>query len=193
MWFNFIIMKLFKYFLLSSVVIVLSCGGQQSNHINFDDNNDVNKDSVYTISPYTLNDNVMVRGTRYNYLCDFHADASLDVVTSSFGDKYYDNVLDLTITKDGEAVFSHQFTKQSFASHINDNELSDYALLGFNFNYMKADDHNQFHFIASVGDPDESGTVVKSFDIDITTAGAITITTAAGAEEDSYGLQDEGV
>ena len=142
----------------------------------------ISADSVNALAPYDMTDTVTVRGTKYAYHYAFHTDQSLPIVTNSFGYRYYDNIVELTITKGAETVFQHTFTKESFKNHIPEDDITAYALLGFNFNYMKIDDHSQFHFIASVGDCDESCAASYPIAIDITQQGAITLTLATDIE-----------
>jgi len=177
---------------IAGLLSLFSCGGQSDSNQYLDSvYTDESKDSIYSLnSYYDVQDDVVVRGTKYRYSYSFYPDTSLAIVTNSFGFKYYDNVLDLKIFKGGEEFYSHRFTKKSFASHIKSNLMDNYALLGFNFNYMNRDDHSKFHFIATVGDPDESGETPHTFAVDISTDGNISLTELAGVEE---GPEEEGV
>lgn len=177
---------------ISGFLVLLSCGGQSEKNQCIDSvYADAPKDSVYSLnSYYDIQEDVEVRGTQYRYSYSFFPDTSLAVVTNSFGFRYYDNVLDLRILKGDEEVYSHRFSKKSFASRIPDGKLDRYAFLGFNFNYMERDDHSCFHFIATVGDPDESGETPHTFAVDITVGGDITITELQEVDE---GPDDGGV
>ena len=90
-------------------------------------------------------------------------------VPSSEGYKYYDNYVELTIYKGktDEVEFTHTFNTNSFKQYIPENIQAQSSLVGFNFNYMEFGKHDKFHFIAVVGDPDETTDIAYSIAIDI--------------------------
>lgn len=87
------------------------------------------------------------------------ADTSQPVITDDAGGKYYDNVIDVTVTPangdgtaDGAAPLFHKtFGKQDFASMVDAEYLKKSALLGIVFDRV---DGNNIVFAASVGQPD---------------------------------------
>lgn len=175
-----------KVFYLVGIIastMLTGCGGQQQNGKDIDSvETAISPDSVSVLQEYQMTDTITVKGTKYTYTYSFRNDKSLPLVVNSFGYTYYDNAVDVVIRKDTAKVYSHTFTKESFKSHISDKDISNYALLGFNFNYMKSDDHSMFHFIASIGDCDESGSASYPMAIDITLDGKVIITQARDIE-----------
>lgn len=164
---------------LITMTATTSCKGNQTN--NFEDidslKNAPSADKVNSLAEYSMSDTVTVNGTRYNYSFTFHSDKNLPTVINAVGYKYYDNVVDLVITKGGTEVYKHTFSKESLKDKIpTDGGYSDFVLQGFNFNYLKINDHSKFHFIASVGECDEACEICYYVAIDISEAGVINLT-----------------
>jgi hypothetical protein len=119
-----------------------------------------------SLKTFTNSDSIMVKGNKYSYVFKFTPSDSLPVITNSMNQKYYDNYVSLTISKNNRTVFNKKFTKNTFKSIIPSDFFKSSALVGFNFNYNNIDKHDAFYFIASVGDPDPSSEM--NFPIDIT-------------------------
>lgn len=93
------------------------------------------------------------RGTKYTLLMSRKADSSLPL-TGEANNRYYDNRIQLKITRpDGSTFFNRTFTKTFFQSYVDDIYYKDGALLGIVF--FKANSDNLV-FAASVGNPDAS-------------------------------------
>lgn len=166
-------------FALITMTVSTSCKGKQTNlYDDIDSLKDApSADKTNSLPEYNMADTVTVNGTKYNYTFTFHSDKTLPTVVNAVGYKYYDNVVDLVITKGGTEVYKHTFSKESFKDKIPaDDGYSDFVLQGFNFNYLKVNDHSKFHFIASVGECDEACEISYYVAIDISEAGAITLT-----------------
>ncbi len=169
--------KAFNLVGIMAAGMLAACGGQQQKGLDIDSvGTAISPDSVSALQEYQMTDTVTVKGTKYTYTYSFRNDKSLPLIVNSFGYTYYDNAVDVVIRKDTSLIYSHTFTKETFKSHLSDKDISNYALLGFNFNYMKADDHSMFHFITNIGDCDESGSASYPMAIDITLDGKVIIT-----------------
>lgn len=186
--------KLLFYAGFTALFAIFSCGGQdQQTNVTDDElmaEND--KDSVYSCKAFTLDDTMKIRGTQYRYVCTFAPDTSLAKVTTSYGYTYYDNVVDMNLYRGTECIFTHHFTKNSFASKMSEELLHTSALAGFNLNFTQQD-ASRFHFMFFVGDCDDSS-VGKTFAVDIAVDGAMTITEIEVQEEnqDSFAETQEG-
>lgn len=85
--------------------------------------------------------------------CDIHrqAEDSLEMVKDETGQKYYDNSISLTITRDdGSTFFKHRFTKASFDSCLDDDYRKTGILEGLVFDRI---DGQTLRFAASVSHP----------------------------------------
>lgn len=158
------------------VAVASSCGGT-STPTNQADSTSVSKteETIHALNEFDMKDTTTVNGKLYQYDFSFKNDKSLPVIQNSFGYKYYDNVVLLALYEDKTKIYTHRFTKESFRSMIPAADYEKSALLGFNFNYLKAEEHSKFHFIASVGDCDESGKVTYSIAVDISVSGEISL------------------
>ena len=172
-----------------TIVAVCGCGGGSTPNdrtAEFD-GSEQSKDSVYSVNEFDYSDTVSVRGVLYRYAFEFRNDKSLPVVTNSFGYRYYDNMVVLSIVKanagNDEWRYEHTFTKESFRRLIPEGDYNGSCLLGFNFNFTKQDNHEAFHFIATVGDCDASGQFSYPMAVDITTGGEILLEQAAADDE----------
>lgn len=116
-------------------------------------------------------DTVTVKGTLCHFSYLLSATDSLPVVTSYTGQRYYDNSVDLTVTRDGETMFKKHFTKNSFKDCVPAKELKKLSLVGFNYYQAKRDDPSKFYFVAMIGDPDDNDENFYFCEIQITDSG----------------------
>jgi len=109
------------------------------------------------------------------YICTFKlaSDTTLKVVTNPMDYQYYDNKVTLEIKSDGKSVLNASFTKNYFKEGIPEKFFKTSGLIGFTYNYDKENDPSGIHFIATIGDPDESSDISCAFDIKITANGQI--------------------
>lgn len=114
---------------------------------------------------------VTVKGKEYEYKFTFNPCDSLPIVTNSVGQKYYDNIVDLIITEGERKIYKHTFEKTSFNEIVPANFMQTSALVGFNYNYNKENDHSAFFFIVTVGDPDDSAELSYPMELTIETNG----------------------
>lgn len=80
-------------------------------------------------------------GHRFEISIKREADNSLPTVTDELGKKFYDNRVDVTIKSDGEAFFTHSYTREAFADFLSDSEKQGTVLLGMAFDSEKSDGH----------------------------------------------------
>ncbi|MBQ0141398.1 MAG: DUF4738 domain-containing protein [Prevotellaceae bacterium] len=164
-------MKRLSYLTLCTFVLLISaCNNGKQPTVAIPDTTKIEtpKDSILSLQEFEVTDTMSVNGVVYQYTYAFKNDTTLPVVTNSYGYKYYDNIVELTIKKDTATVYTHTFTKESFRSHIDDDNFDNYSLLGFNINYLRLDNHQRFHFISDVGDCDAAGIANYATAIDIT-------------------------
>lgn len=129
----------------------------------------INPNVPQSVPEYSKSDTITVKGKLYTYEFKFHNDKQSPLITNSEGYKYYDNYVELTIYKGktDEVEFTHTFNTNSFKQYIPENIQAQSSLVGFNFNYMELGKNDKFHFIAVVGDPDETTDIAYSIAIDI--------------------------
>lgn len=125
------------------------------------------KESKYIIAPkpkpkvvakpvkmqnYNAKDKVTWLGSQYEVTINRHVDESLPMVDAGNDSRYYDNSIDLTVSRqDGSVFFKKTFKKTDFSSQIDETYLKGNALLGLV--YVKTEGDNLV-FSASVGSPD---------------------------------------
>ena len=80
----------------------------------------------------------------------------------------------MSITKDGNNIYSTTFTKATFKNFIPEEIYETIVLMGFNFNYNKENEHDKFYFVASVGDPDDEEYYIP-IDISVTVNGELSL------------------
>lgn len=91
-------------------------------------------------------------GVEYNVAVARHADESLPKVTDDEGNSYFDNSVELKITReDGSEFFSRKFTKNDFSKYLPENYTEKNVLTGIVWLRAEA---GRMLFIASVGSPD---------------------------------------
>lgn len=80
-------------------------------------------------------------GKDFKILITRKADKSLPVVTDDMGKQYYDNRVDIIITRDGEDFFKNSYTKETFSEFLAKDESQGTVLLGMAFDQIKSDSH----------------------------------------------------
>jgi len=145
-----------------------------------------------------VQDSVRLGGHTYRYRYDFVPNDSMPVVRNPQGDDYHDNQVTLVVTQGQRTIVSRTFTKHDFSDLMPHDFISASALVGFTYNYTKADATDALYFIATVGDPDETADISFPVQLKITPTGAITHEKATGLDTEpiSPGLtidpSDEG-
>lgn len=104
------------------------------------------------MSPSEWSNTISWCGGSYKLSIRRYSDKDLPVVKDESGRKYYDNKIDLTITRaDGSKFLSKTFSKEQFSQFLNNSYGKSGALLGLAFD--RSDDNN-LYFGAGVGSPD---------------------------------------
>ena len=175
-------MKTYKTLTIIAIAILtVSCGK------NAKQNNDtkpervvetVNKETgIISLTDYSHEDTLSIRGTKYTYKFSFQAVDSLEHIKNTQGLEYLDNVVNLTILKGEEVVTKRTFYKSSFKSYVPSELWQNSGLVGFSFNFVRQE-RDAFYFIATIGDPDETADISYPLEIRITTDGGMTINKA---------------
>lgn len=144
-------------FAATACILSASCGGKQQ-ECKPEDIQKVTTSSITgteKMQSSNISDTVTVRGTTYRYKIERNADEELEKIKNIAGKEFYDNRIELTITKGASEVFKHTFTRESFRNVAPAEFMKNSVLLGIVFNYDKADDHSNFNFVASIGDPED--------------------------------------
>lgn len=127
-----------------------------------------------------------------------YADESLPIAIDESGRKYYDNKIDLKISRaDGSVFMDKTFQKTDFNSFLDDNTKKNGALLGLPFVEVEG---NNLVFSASVGSPNEMSDEFVPMKVKISRMGDIHIeldndldTTNQNAAPNPQTNEDDGV
>lgn len=131
----------------ASLFLTLSlaaCGGAKG------DAGDGMQDSAQTVAspdaPYAEEEKAdtfqaRLAGRIFKIFITRKADKSLPVVTDDMGKQYYDNRVDIAITRDGGDFFKNSYTKESFSEQLAEGEDQGTVLLGMAFDQIKSDGH----------------------------------------------------
>ena len=127
-----------------------------------------------------------------------YADESLPIAIDESGRKYYDNKIDLKISRaDGSVFMDKTFQKTDFNRFLDDNTKENGALLGLPFVEV---DGNNLVFSASVGSPNEMSDEFIPMKVKISRMGDIHIeldndldTTNDNAAPNPESNEDDGV
>lgn len=89
----------------------------------------------------------------YNIQITRMVDKNLPLTEDESGEQYYDNYIEVSITrKDGSTFFEHRYTKSDFMPYVSNNDYAKTgALLGIVFDQIK---DNRLSFATSIGSPD---------------------------------------
>ena len=175
-------MKQTRYFIYlffaAASALMISCGGSTTQSGSSDSiANDSAQSTVQSVGEYTLQDTVTVQGVKYTYELSFHPNKTAPTITNYEGFEYYENEATLTIYqgKGSDVFYTHNFTKETFRQFVPANLYDHCTLAGMNFNYMELGKHDCFHFIAVVGDPDDTADIAYSVAIDISKSGNMSL------------------
>lgn len=109
-------------------------------------------DAPYADTNRTNEKEVTLGGRKYFVRAFRTVDRNLPVVEDEVGKKFYDNRVELTITRDGEAFCSKTFTKADFDSQLSDSEKQGTVFLGMAFDESGSDAH-AIRLGAQIGQP----------------------------------------
>ena len=140
------------------------------------------KQELLAFDAKEVKDTITINGRLLTYVFHFTPSDSLPLVINADGQKYKDNIVKLTVKADSNIIFNKTFYKNDFKDYVDPKNFRTSALAGFNYNLTKMDDHHALHFIATIGDPDETSGVNFPIDICITTDGRYTMEKANDIE-----------
>ncbi len=136
---------------LAFALFTASCGGKGKGGPQTDTTQTAQQTKEpYADSPLNNNYTANLGGHAYDIRIARHADKTLPVVHDDMGAAYYDNRVDVTITRDGEAFFSHAYTKEAFADFLSANESRGTVLLGMAYDPERSN-AQAIHIGAQIG------------------------------------------
>ena len=108
--------------------------------------------SPVKMQDYNHRESVNWLGQQYGITINRRADTLLPLVTDDGGGKYYDNRIEVRVTRpDGSVFFNRAFTKTDFAAQVGDDYIKKSALLGIVIDRVEGEN---VVLAASVGSPD---------------------------------------
>lgn len=126
-----------------------------------------------SMSSYEQVRNVEWLGTTYKIVVKRTVDSTLPVLVQDDKSKYFDNkIIVRVLRKDGSVFFERAFTKNDFASYIDENTKRTGALLGIV--YMDTTE-TALVFAASVGSPDITSDEYVPMKLSISRMGQVTV------------------
>lgn len=150
-----------------------ACGGTQT------ENKGQTAESVKSIRPdgpiesnpaSTREFSTHLVGQHYVITIKRQADKSLPIIKSDGGIEFYDNRVDVSITRDGREFFSQSYTKEAFLDFIKADEAALYVLLGMAWDENETAAKGKIVLMGQVGVPGvEEG---PSFSIEIASDGS---------------------
>ncbi len=109
-------------------------------------------------------------GQHYAITIKRYADKALPTIKNDVDIEYYDNRVDVCITRDGRDFFSHSYTKEAFLDFISAAEAQGYVLLGMAWDEAESEAKGKIVLMGQVGVPGvEEG---PSFSIEIAADGS---------------------
>ena len=155
-----LIMKRSYTYLLPAVVLCLmpACGGKKS------DTQTANADSVMTTRTTAIaadphwesEKQVNWNGQTYQIRIERTPARDLPVITDELGQQFYDNRVELTITRNGAPFYHKVFSKEAFADFLSAHDLETGVLQGMAYDDIDKNGEG-LRFGAQVGIPGEDG------------------------------------
>lgn len=132
-------------------------------------------------------------GSSYKVKINRKSDPGLTMIVDDSGNKYYDNVIEVSVTRpDGTEFFKRKFTKSDFSSYVDDDYSKKSALLGIVLEKAEGDN---LKFAASVGAPDVLSDDYVPLIITVSRTGNVSIQkdNRLDSNNDQPDEEDEGV
>lgn len=115
----------------------------------------------------TMQDTTVLCGSTYVVTIERKADETLPTVKDNLDHEFYDNRVNVRVTRDGSEFFTHSFTKEAFADYLGEAALKGSVLCGMAFDDTKTGGAH-LCIAAQLGAPGEPE---HSFTVDIPTSG----------------------
>lgn len=152
--------------LLCAALLFAACGQDKKSEENATsawDSPTADVDGVQRMEVRQASDSMRVNRRMYAYTFRFHPVDSLPVVTAADGVQYHDNAVQIKVRQGTKVMFDREFTKRDFAQFVSSEDIKEQCLVGINYNLNKTEDHTALYFIATVGNPSDTGddTVVE--------------------------------
>lgn len=141
------------------------------------------QDEIISLPPLSYRASAVLAGKRLTYEYGMEAVDSLPIIVNVDGTRYYDNVVFLTIWgEDSKVLLKRKFLKEDFTKYVSTENMRCLGLVGFSINPETKADSQELHFIATVGDPDETSGVNFPVDIGVDALGNISMKPAENTE-----------
>lgn len=134
----------------------------------------------------TMQDTVVLGGSTFVVTIDRQPDKTLPTVKDNLDHEFYDNRVNVSVTRDGGEFFTHSFTKEAFADYLSEAKLKAYVLCGMAFDDTKTGG-SHLCIAAQLGAPGEPD---SSFTIDIPTSGGA-FSILRDTSQDDNGVPEE--
>lgn len=160
---------IFKTALFVAALALAACGGKTGQNAETQDTAAVQQET----GPHADNElnreyEATLGGHRFEINIKRTADATLPAVSDELGGTFYDNRVEITATRDGEELFTKQFTKSDFADFVPAADSKGCVLLGMAFDQENSSAAT-LRFGAQIGQPGiEEG---PAFIVEIPTGG----------------------
>ena len=120
-------------------------------------------------------------------------DSIASTVSDDFDQTYYDNVVVVNISRDGQPFFSHTFRKDTFADYLDDNQKQTMVLLGMAYDQSMSGG-SRLSLTARVGEPCVGEGPAFLIEVPLS-GGAFSIVrdTRVADEVDAYVTQDDSL
>lgn len=110
---------------------------------------------------------IEISGHNYKISICCKADKAAPIVTDDIGTQFYDNLVEVKVTKDDAPLFRRTFHKTDFADQLEEKEKAGTILLGMALNEQTSD-ASYIRFASQIGEPGLEGG--PSFNISVSTA-----------------------
>ncbi len=138
----------------AATVALASCGGktEQQAETNADTTQTATDNTPYADPAQTMKNEFQAGGHQYEITIHREADKQLPIVSDDLGKKFYDNRVDVTITRDGQDFFKRSYTKEAFESFLTEADKHGTVLLGMAFDSEKTQKDKRIIYLgAQVG------------------------------------------
>ena len=176
--------------LMIGVLMLASCGSKKNNgDIIAPKPIEKHSDKILMMQNYKNTTNQNWAGSTYIVSLSRTVDKSLSTAEDENGQKYYDNKIDLVVSRsDGSVFFKKTFYKTDFKQYIDDGVSKKGALLGVVFDRV---DGQNLIFGASIGSPDKISDEFIPLVVKLSKTGVLSISKDTDLDTESDIATDE--